>query len=250
MRRLQVVKRTQNRMPRTDAPNCDELPSPCSADAADFAISEAPFRSLLWKRGVEVPPLLPANPAAVLLCQSILDGTAVELPSIVVSEAVAVLIFRLVVKSKSLSQCDSSAVYVILASLFHGRIVVADPDGAKRLMNVLNRKRSSSQPGGLDVALRWSVGHREQDPTLRGMSYEEAEADLLRKWDLFGLEFDFGSGQPVKVGIGVCFVFRLTSSSKTPRALAGFDAREATTLRLNHLKMARLARRAGAGSRV
>ena len=88
-------------MPRTDAPTCDELRSPYSADAVYFAISEAPFRSLLWKRGVEVPPLLPANPAAVLLCQSILDGTAVELPSIVVSEAVAVLIFRLVVKSKS-----------------------------------------------------------------------------------------------------------------------------------------------------
>ena len=57
------------------------------------------------------------------------------------------------------------------------------------------------------------------------------------------------AGQPVKVGMLVCFIFRLTSSSETPRAFADFDARKAAALRLNHLKMARLAWQTGAGSR-
>ena len=40
------------------------------------------------------------------------------------------------------------------------------------------------------------------------------------------------------VGILERFVFRTTTLSDAPRASAGFDAREAAALRLNHLNIA------------
>ena len=60
---------------------------------------QQPGGTLTWKRGIEVPMLLVSNPAAVKLCQAIIDGRIEELPSIDVTEAVAVQIYRLVVVS-------------------------------------------------------------------------------------------------------------------------------------------------------
>ena len=57
-----------------------------------------------WKRGVETPPFTRSNPAAVELCQSILSGTASELPEIHLSESVAIQIYRMVIEDKALSQ--------------------------------------------------------------------------------------------------------------------------------------------------
>eukprot|EP00966_Prymnesium_polylepis_P205597 4764486-Prymnesium_polylepis.1 len=90
--------------------------------------SPSPVPSLRWKVGLETPLLVSSIPAAVELCRSILDGTAVELPSIAVSEAVAVQVYRLVVKDQALSSSSILDVYVILASLYHGRIVQRDVD--------------------------------------------------------------------------------------------------------------------------
>ena len=75
----------------------------------DFQQPRDAFSSLAWKRGIEVPPLLPSNAAAVALFQTILDGTAVELPSIEVSEAVAVLVYRLVVSREHSRAAASTA---------------------------------------------------------------------------------------------------------------------------------------------
>lgn len=146
-----------------------------------------------WKIGLETPTLLQSNPAAVELCQSILDGTAVELPPLAVSEAVAVQVYRLVVKDKALSSSSIGDVYVILSSLHHGRIAAHDRDAAKRLQIILCRKRSDAYPGGLGVLLAWRVKNRHKDGALKGMSPEEAEQHLLRQWDQRLLSFNFGS---------------------------------------------------------
>ena len=42
-----------------------------------------------------MPPFCLGNAAAVQLCESILAGTIANLPNIIVSEAVAVLIYRM-----------------------------------------------------------------------------------------------------------------------------------------------------------
>ena len=43
-----------------------------------------------WKPGTEPPPFTINNPAAVSLCVQIINGVPITLPSIIVSEAVAV----------------------------------------------------------------------------------------------------------------------------------------------------------------
>ena len=58
------------------------------------------------------------------------------------------------------------------------------------------------------------------------------------------------AGQTFEPAINLCFVFGTTTLSDTSRAHVGFDAREAAALRLNHLNIARWARRVGAGSRL
>eukprot|EP00966_Prymnesium_polylepis_P155751 3597556-Prymnesium_polylepis.1 len=57
--------------------------------------TEQPPPTMRWKRGAELPPLIRENEAAVALVASILSGTIFEWPDIEISEAVAVLIYRL-----------------------------------------------------------------------------------------------------------------------------------------------------------
>ena len=73
-----------------------------------------------WVPGEEAPPFTIDNPAAVNLCVQIILGTAGSLPAIIVSEAVAVQIYRLVREKSAppeLRTSQPNAVYVILASL-------------------------------------------------------------------------------------------------------------------------------------
>ena len=90
-------------MPRTHAPRDYEQGSPGSRSDTDFADSQSALSNLRWKPGTELPKLLESNAAVVQLCRSILDGTVVELPSIQVTDAVAIQVYRLVFKSRVLS---------------------------------------------------------------------------------------------------------------------------------------------------
>ena len=106
--------RTENRMSRTvfsEALDHDSVGADGQAAGA-----EAPAL-VPWKPGHELPPFTSSNPAVFQLLQNILSGTAGELPSIVVSEAVSIQIYMLVVEQKALSECSMGAVYVVLASL-------------------------------------------------------------------------------------------------------------------------------------
>jgi hypothetical protein len=82
--------------------------------------TEQPAPIIRWKVGAEVRPLCRENPAAVALFALILSGTIVEWPTIEVSEAVAVLIYRLMLdKERRAAHFASSTradVYVVLAS--------------------------------------------------------------------------------------------------------------------------------------
>lgn len=79
--------------------------------------------------GEEPPPFTIDNPAAVKLCVQIICSAHVDLPAIIVSEAVAVQVYRLVRDNKAppkLKACARSAVYVILASLACRALVAPD----------------------------------------------------------------------------------------------------------------------------
>ena len=76
--------------------------------------------ALQWTPGEEPPPFTIDNQAAVKLCVQIISGESVDLPAIIVSEAVAVQVHRLVRNKEAppeLKASEISAVYVILASL-------------------------------------------------------------------------------------------------------------------------------------
>ena len=100
------------------------------ADSQSFG-AEAPAL-VRWKRGVELPPFTSSNAAAVQLLESILSGTASELPLLELSESVAIQIYCMIVEDKALSQSSKAAVYVVLASLAHRRVVPHDGAAAAR----------------------------------------------------------------------------------------------------------------------
>jgi len=152
-----------------------------------------------WKRGVEPPPFICTNPAAVSLCENILAGNLETLPAIFMSEAIAVQVYRLVFdrdrRAESLKDIGIGGVYVILATLARRALAPADAAAAKRLKDVLARKPGSASrtAPGLDTALRAKVGRRDRDPDIpAGMQYEEATTHVLKLWDLLPLNFDFG----------------------------------------------------------
>ena len=149
-----------------------------------------------WKRGEELPPFVASNSQAVSLCVQIIAGTA-AVPNIVLSEAVAVQIYRLFFDKSAppeLKRSGTVGMYTVLASLFSGTNATADTAAdtaaAKRLHQALTRKGGVRAPG-LDVALRWKVGQRAHDPVLKSMDFAQATEYLLKQWDLLPLQFDF-----------------------------------------------------------
>lgn len=112
------------------------------------------------------------------------------MPRVIISEAVAVQIYVLVIEEKCFSLHNIAAVYLLLASLAHGARVAPDPVAAKRLKNLLAR---STKPLGLVPALRLAARRRSEDSRLVGMSSEAATAFLLKESDLRPLDFHFGA---------------------------------------------------------
>ena len=172
----------------------------CGCDDPAFQGSVADWYSAFsWEPGKELPPFTIDNSAAVNLCVQIVDGTAVHLPSIVISEAVAVQVYRLVHDKEAPSVLKASkarVVYVILASLARRALVAPDDAAAMRLDKVLARKGGAQAPG-LHHSLRLRAGQRKAGSELSGMSYEDATNHLLKRWDLLPLSNhlpdDFGS---------------------------------------------------------
>ena len=82
-------------MPPTDARPDGAADRGAAEEQSGFPRAEGAYPDLIWKRGVEVPPFSLANAAAVELVSSILAGTVGELPRVVVSEAVAIQIYRM-----------------------------------------------------------------------------------------------------------------------------------------------------------
>ena len=148
------------RLSRTDAMSIDEAILSEAEREYNSADSPSTLPDLRWKVGYELPIFVRSNSAAVQLCQSILDGTIVEFPSCAISEAVAIMVYRLVVgqeAAEALKPSGLNGVYIILASLYHQRVVPRDESAAARLRQVLVRKASGPRPPGLDGALRVPV---------------------------------------------------------------------------------------------
>jgi len=152
-----------------------------------------------WEPGEDLPPFSIDNPAAVNLCVQIISGVVGDLPAIIVSEAVAVQIYRLVRDRKAPPELKGSeirTVYVILASLARRALVAPDAAAAMRLDKVLGRKASARAPG-LHHALKEKAKQRKGDAEMSLMSYDDATTHLLKQWDLLLLSKllpdDFGT---------------------------------------------------------
>lgn len=186
---MQASHGTENRMPGTGEACESRGDSLTSGSVSSFSDSASAFQ---WIAGVQLPPLTQSNPHFVRLCESVLDGTASDIPAMHVTDAVAVMVYRLVMTSRALSTIGIADFYVVLASIHHRRIVVRDPCRQRKLQARLERRSGRGGVNGLDVSLRYQVGQRKRDPVLRELSYDDAEAYLLRQWDLIPFNFDFG----------------------------------------------------------
>ena len=127
----------------------------CAAAPPDDPQGTAPIQ---WTPGVEVPSFVATNRAAVLLCRAILAGVEPQWPLIVVSEAVAVQVFRLAFDWRAQGESSKTigwpGVYTILASLKHRSIVQGSMVDVKRLSTLIGRTRNGAQAPGLEMALR------------------------------------------------------------------------------------------------
>ena len=84
---------TKNRMCVTADPLDEENGLGGAAGQTEGPCSHS---AVQWTPGEEPPPFTIDNPAAVQLCVQIISGAPVDLPAILVSEAVAVQVYRLV----------------------------------------------------------------------------------------------------------------------------------------------------------
>ena len=156
-------------------------------------------RLLHWKPGAEVPPFLSSNTAVVALLSGLVDGTVHEVPSIIVSEAIAVQIYLLVFDeqlcAEVLKDIGYSGLYIILGSLaLRRRIEPPDDKARKRLQSEMERKSTPSnrRAPGLVLAFREKVKKRERDLEMVGMTADAARDHLLLRWDANPFSFNWG----------------------------------------------------------
>lgn len=191
--------RSQNRM-RGSVASVDDGDD--VGGAAGQSSFPCPHSALQWTPGEEAPPFSIDNPAAVNLCVQIISGAVGDLPAIIVTEAVAVQIYRLVRDRRAppeLKVSERNAVYVILASLARRALVETDALAAIRLDNVLARK--GKQAPGLHHALAALVGRRARDTEMSLMSYDDATMLYFIAWE--GYSADASTWEPASnVGAG------------------------------------------------
>ena len=178
-----------------DEPNC----TPTAHDVARFPEDSASSLSeLRWKAGSEVPPFVSSNASVVQLLKDLNDGIIESVPQIVVSEAVAVQVYRLIydkhARSAAFKGVAAHGLYTMLASLAHGvRTEPPDRDAAESLRKMLGRPifRDRAE-GGLAITFSNAAIQRRHDPELRDASLEEAHRRLLLRLDSRRLDFPFG----------------------------------------------------------
>ena len=139
-----------------------------------------------WKAGAELPPFVSTNALAISMLLALHDGTVVTVPSIFVSEAVAVQIWLLVFgkdeREVSLQHIGDRGFYIVLASLARGvRVETAPPLRVEALRKVFARKKEGKgdRSPGVVVQLRELVRNRRDRTELRGMNANEARDYLL-----------------------------------------------------------------------
>ena len=136
------------RNPRTTEVDDDEAMPMTDVQQLGGAQELFLVQQLCWKGGVEPPPFVSTNSAAIKLLQCLFDGTLDEVPSIAVSEAVALQIYWLVFGKEQretgpLTHMGWTGLFLVLASLTLGtRVSAVDPDALKRLKTVFERKKS------------------------------------------------------------------------------------------------------------
>jgi len=185
-------------------------------------------RLLHWKPGAEVPPFLSSNTAVVALLSGLVDGTVHEVPSIIVSEAIAVQIYLLVFDeqlcAEVLKDIGYSGLYIILGSLaLRRRIEPPDDKARKRLQSEMERKSTPSnrRAPGLVLAFREKVKKRERDLEMVGMTADAARDHLLLRWDANPFSFNWGEQlMAVDEAAATTFCALVVARSSAPRLLS------------------------------
>jgi hypothetical protein len=161
-----------------------------------------------WKVGVETPPFVSTNDAICQLLHDLAVGTVDTVPTIEVSQAVAVQIYLLIFDKKACSTLLKGigwrGFYIILASLTLG--TSTEPPTAiaiKLLQLLLTRPARSPGTGGLVIVFNHIAKERKSDPELKGLAtIDEARRLLLLRWDRIPLGFDFGQSLTAEVAAG------------------------------------------------
>ena len=162
-------------------------------DGSGFAQAQQALQPLRWKSGIDLPPFVESNHAAMQLLASLREDTIDAPPSIDVSDAVALQIYRLVVGSSARRELWDE-LYCILASLVlraRVRVVDVDPKRCKSLRDYFMRKKGgSTATAGLVQRFTERINSRKRDGTLPDDA-DEARTALLLEWDRVPFTFSF-----------------------------------------------------------
>ena len=187
---------TTNRMQRTNEESLDASSENQGKGGINGAQPVEQVHTLRWKRGIELPPFVSSNDDALALCAAIASGTVELLPDVIVSDAVALQIVRLVMSGSAVGG-GWNIVYVILATLKAGRLMPVDHARVVALRQMLTRKyrgNGSTSGAGLQIQLQRLLDLRHRSADICSMTLEQATEHTLKKWDLIQLAFDFGGG--------------------------------------------------------
>ena len=155
---------------------------------------------LVWRRGVQLPPFSCENPEALSLIRRILGAPMnVQLPQIQpLSEAVGMQLYGLVFDRASRPtglDVGFRGLYVVLASLARGcRVPDPSPAAVSRLRQFFDRRQSGGgRAPGLAVAFKHMLRNRKNDEELRQLEATAVYAELLRRWDLSPIAFEWSA---------------------------------------------------------
>ena len=141
---------------------------------------------------------MPGNAAAIAMVLDVAQGTALTIPTIRLSNAVAIQVC-LLFHTAALKHLSFSYVYRALAAFALGMQPSSTPKSSvERLRMALSMKPGNGVRNavGLVEAFRHGVKYRERDPSMAGFDAEAATTHLLVQYDRELFAFDFDNVRP------------------------------------------------------
>ena len=160
----------------------------------EFTGARPPQPVLIWTRGEELPPFEKFNAEAVSLALDLAAGRASLPAPVPLSNGLAVQVYQLFCdkerRAESCENCTFQDVHRALSALHFGA-----PEPLLDCIALRNALlRSGQRLLGLFHKLKHDLKFRGRIKELKDMSYDEARAYLLKKWDTEPLAAAGGGG--------------------------------------------------------